>query len=55
MSDGRFTQRGEQLTLNLELIDAQTENVIWTDQYAIKVSPAALSENADRLNRFEQG
>src|SRR6185503_12187096 len=30
---GRFTQRGDQLTLNLELIDTQTENVIWTDQY----------------------
>jgi tetratricopeptide (TPR) repeat protein len=33
-----MTQRGEQLTLNLELIDAQTENVIWTDQYDRKLS-----------------
>lgn len=31
--NGRVIQRGEQLTLSLELIDAQTENVIWTDQY----------------------
>jgi len=36
--NGRFTQRGEELTLNLELIDAQTENVIWTDQYDRKFS-----------------
>jgi TolB-like protein len=36
--NGRFTQRGDQLTLNLELIDAQTENVIWTDQYDRKSS-----------------
>ncbi len=36
--NGRMTQRGEQLTLNLELIDAQTENVIWTDQYDRKLS-----------------
>jgi len=31
--NGRVTQRGEQLTLSLELIDAQTENVIWGEQY----------------------
>ena len=31
--NGRVVQRGEQLILNLELIDAQTENVIWADQY----------------------
>lgn len=31
--NGRFTQRGEQLTLTLELVDAQTENVIWSEQY----------------------
>ena len=31
--NGRVTQRGDQLTLSLELIDAQTENVIWSEQY----------------------
>ncbi|MCA1600447.1 MAG: protein kinase [Acidobacteria bacterium] len=31
--NGRVVQRGEQLTLSLELIDAQTENVIWSEQY----------------------
>src|SRR6266542_4164241 len=31
--NGRVVQRGDQLTLSLELIDAQTENVIWSDQY----------------------
>ena len=36
--NGRVIQRGDQLSLNLELIDAQTENVIWTDQYDRKLS-----------------
>jgi TolB-like protein/Tfp pilus assembly protein PilF len=31
--NGRVVQRGDQLTLSLELIDAQTENVIWSDRY----------------------
>jgi serine/threonine protein kinase/tetratricopeptide (TPR) repeat protein len=31
--NGRVNQRGDQLTLTLELVDAQTENVIWSDQY----------------------
>ena len=31
--NGRVVQRGDQLTLSLELIDAQTENVIWSQQY----------------------
>jgi serine/threonine-protein kinase len=30
---GRVIQRGEQLTLSLELIDARTENVIWSENY----------------------
>ncbi|CAN5757680.1 hypothetical protein BH20ACI3_BH20ACI3_24740 [soil metagenome] len=33
---GRVIQRGDQLTLSLELIDAQTENVIWSEQYSRK-------------------
>jgi len=36
--NGRMTQHADQLTLNLELIDTQTENVIWTDHYDRKVS-----------------
>ena len=43
--NGRFTQRGDQLTLNLELIDAQTENVIWTDQYDRKSSELVTLQN----------
>jgi serine/threonine protein kinase/cytochrome c-type biogenesis protein CcmH/NrfG len=35
---GRVIQRGEQLTLNLELIDAQTENVLWGNRYERKSS-----------------
>ena len=31
--NGRFAQRGDQLSLTLELVDAQTENVIWSEQY----------------------
>ncbi len=31
--NGRFVQRGDQLTLNLELIDAQNDNLIWSDKY----------------------
>jgi serine/threonine-protein kinase len=35
---GRIKQRSDQLTLNLELVDAQTENVIWSEQYDRKQS-----------------
>ncbi|HRI02383.1 MAG TPA: tetratricopeptide repeat protein [Pyrinomonadaceae bacterium] len=31
--NGRVIQRGEQLTLSLELLDAVTENVIWSGKY----------------------
>ncbi|MDQ6788508.1 MAG: FlgO family outer membrane protein [Acidobacteriota bacterium] len=34
--NGRVAQRGEQLILNLELVDAKTENVIWSEQYTRK-------------------
>jgi TolB-like protein/lipoprotein NlpI len=43
--NGRFTQRGDQLTLNLELIDTQTENVIWADQYDRKSSDLVSLQN----------
>ena len=43
--NGRVVQRGEQLTLNLELIDARTENVIWTDQYDRKSSDLVALQN----------
>jgi len=36
--NGRVMQRADQLTLNLELVDAETENVIWSDQYIRKTS-----------------
>ena len=35
---GRIVQRGEQMTLNLELIDTQTENTIWGNRYERKPS-----------------
>jgi TolB-like protein/Flp pilus assembly protein TadD len=31
--NGRIAQHGDQLTLTLELVDAQTENVIWSEQF----------------------
>ena len=30
---GRVAQRGDQLTLSLELVDTRTENAIWSEQY----------------------
>ena len=36
--NGRVVQRGDDLTLSLELIDAATENVIWTENYTRKQS-----------------
>ncbi len=35
---GRVVQRGDQITLNLELIDAQTENTLWGNRYERKSS-----------------
>ena len=31
--NGRVSQRGDQLTLSLELVDAATENILWSQQY----------------------
>ena len=36
--NGRVTQRGDQLTLNLELVDARTGNQIWGEQYNRKTA-----------------
>ncbi|MGD9561604.1 MAG: hypothetical protein AB7F88_04465 [Pyrinomonadaceae bacterium] len=36
--NGRLAQRGDQLTLSLELIDASNENVIWQDKYDRKTA-----------------
>ena len=35
---GRVAQRGDQLTLSLELVDVATENAIWSQQYSRKQS-----------------
>jgi len=43
--NGRVVQRGDQLLLSLELIEAQTENVIWTDQYDRKSSDLVSLQN----------
>jgi len=36
--NGRVAQRGDQLTLSLELVDVQKNSVIWTEQYQRKHS-----------------
>ena len=36
--NGRVMQRGEQLTLSLELVDVQKDSVIWSEQYNRKQS-----------------
>jgi serine/threonine-protein kinase len=36
--NGRIVQRGDQLTLTLELVDPQSENVLWSEQYTRKES-----------------
>ena len=35
---GRLVQRAEQLSMTVELIDARTENVLWSEQYVRRVS-----------------
>jgi TolB-like protein/Tfp pilus assembly protein PilF len=42
---GRVIQRGDQLTLDLELTNAENENVIWTDQYLRKASDLISLQN----------
>ncbi|MGI9165589.1 MAG: hypothetical protein ACR2G5_04250, partial [Pyrinomonadaceae bacterium] len=36
--NGRVVQRGDQITLSLELVDVSTENAIWSQQYIRKQS-----------------
>jgi serine/threonine protein kinase/Flp pilus assembly protein TadD len=36
--NGRVAQRGDQLTLSLELVDVRKDSVIWTEQYQRKTS-----------------
>jgi len=43
--NGRVNQHGEQLTLTLELVDAQTENVIWSDKYDRKQADLVSLQN----------
>jgi serine/threonine-protein kinase len=54
--NGRVVQRGDQLTLTLELIDAQTENVIWSEQYNRKQSDLTTLQSdiaRDVLNKLK--
>ncbi len=43
--NGRVMQRGDQLTLSLELVNAETENVIWSEQYNRKQADLVSLQN----------
>ena len=43
--NGRVTQRGEQLTLSLELVDVQTENVLWSELYDLQDTDLVLVQS----------
>ena len=43
--NGRVVQHGDQLALSLELIDAETENVIWSDRYDRKQADLISLQN----------
>jgi len=42
---GRVVQRGDLLTLSVELVDARTENVIWSEQYNRKQTDLVTLQN----------
>jgi len=42
---GRIVQHGERLTLSFELVDARTENVIWSEQYNRKQTELLALQN----------
>ncbi|HYH85445.1 MAG TPA: FlgO family outer membrane protein [Pyrinomonadaceae bacterium] len=42
---GHVVQRGEQLILNLELVDAVTENILWAEQYNRKQTDLVALQN----------
>ncbi|HET9917000.1 MAG TPA: FlgO family outer membrane protein, partial [Candidatus Binatia bacterium] len=42
---GRVAQRGDQLTLSLELVDTQTENAIWGEQYNRRLADLVTLQN----------
>ena len=43
--NGRVTQRGDQLSLSLELVDVQRNRVIWTEQYQRKRADVVLLQS----------
>lgn len=42
---GRIVQRGDRLALNVELIDARTENTIWGNRYERRISELVALQN----------
>ena len=43
--NGRVSQRGDQLTLSLELVDVQNDKVLWIEQYQRKQSELVALQN----------
>ena len=55
--NGRVLQRGENITLSLELVDASTGNQIWGDQYARKLADLTVLQSEiarDVSNKLHQ-
>lgn len=54
--NGRVLERGDQLTVSLELIDPQTENVLWSEKYDRKQTDLLLLQKeiaADVSNKLK--
>ncbi len=43
--NGRIVQRGDQITLSLELVDVQKDSVIWTENYSRRQSDLVLLQS----------
>lgn len=41
---GRVSQRGEDLTISVELVDARSKKIIWAEQYARKMSDLLVTQ-----------
>ncbi len=52
--NGRIVSRGDVLTLSLELADARTENIIWSEQYNRKQTDLVSLQNEVALDVFNK-
>src|SRR5262249_26118496 len=52
--NGRIALHGDMLTLSLELADARTENIIWSEQYSRKQTDLVSLQNDVALDVFNK-